>query len=189
MCACVRVCAGLTGWAWQTRATSSQEAPYSMARAASLIISPAPWRRKDKRAEHDFSAVTQTVHVWLVGVYYKVKKWTTSKFNSYIYHPRIVCRSRNLQLNNSEAQIAEFSFRKTEASTFCKVSSKQHVRWWFRGFLLMGATVTWEALTDPMMWAPSILSVSLWLRIFTKPSVSEFVLARLLAAKGNLPTL
>merc|ERR1719323_476682 len=30
------------GWAWQTRATSSQLAPYSIARAASLIISPAP---------------------------------------------------------------------------------------------------------------------------------------------------
>lgn len=30
------------GWAWQTLATSSQEAPYSMAKAASLIISPAP---------------------------------------------------------------------------------------------------------------------------------------------------
>lgn len=39
------------------------------------------------------------------------------------------------------------------------------------------------------MWAPSILSVSLWLRIFTRPSVSALVLARLLAAKGNLPTL
>lgn len=33
-----------TGWAWQTLATSSQEAPYSMAKAASLIISPAPCR-------------------------------------------------------------------------------------------------------------------------------------------------
>lgn len=46
-----------------------------------------------------------------------------------------------------------------------------------------------EALTDPRMCAPSILSVSLWLRIFTIPSVSALVLARLLAAKGNLPTL
>lgn len=53
-------------------------------------------------------------------------------------------------------------------------------------FLLMCASVK---LTEPTMWAPSILSVSLWLRIFTMPSVSELVLARLLAAKGNLPTL
>merc|ERR1719370_1522715 len=30
------------GCAWHTRAISSQEAPYSIARAASLIISPAP---------------------------------------------------------------------------------------------------------------------------------------------------
>lgn len=54
VCACVCVCVGHTGWAWQTLATSSQEAPYSMARAASLIISPAPWRRKDKCVEHVF---------------------------------------------------------------------------------------------------------------------------------------
>jgi len=31
----------LTGWAWQTRATSSHEAPYSIANTASLISSPA----------------------------------------------------------------------------------------------------------------------------------------------------
>ncbi|KAF3855337.1 hypothetical protein F7725_023392 [Dissostichus mawsoni] len=36
--------------------------------------------------------------------------------------------------------------------------------------------------------APCILSVSLWLRIFTMPSVSLLVFARLLAAKGNFPT-
>lgn len=53
---CVCVCAGHTGWAWQTLATSSQEAPYSMARAASLIISPAPWRRRDKcSSSHSYS--------------------------------------------------------------------------------------------------------------------------------------
>ena len=37
----------LTGWAWQTLAMSSQEAPYSMARTASLIISPAPCVEKN----------------------------------------------------------------------------------------------------------------------------------------------
>lgn len=31
-----------TGWAWQTRATSSADAPYSIAKAASLTSSPAP---------------------------------------------------------------------------------------------------------------------------------------------------
>lgn len=46
VCVCACVHAVHTGWAWQTLAMSSQEAPYSMARAASLIISPAPWRRK-----------------------------------------------------------------------------------------------------------------------------------------------
>merc|ERR1712038_75021 len=40
----------------------------------------------------------------------------------------------------------------------------------------------------PMMCAPSSLSVFLSPRILTKPSVSLLVLARLLAAKGNLPT-
>lgn len=52
LCVCVCVCvanAGRTGWAWQTLATSSQEAPYSMAKAASLIISPAPCRRTHKQ--------------------------------------------------------------------------------------------------------------------------------------------
>lgn len=44
-------------------------------------------------------------------------------------------------------------------------------------------------LTDPRIWAPSIRSVSLWLRIFTRPSVSALVFALLLAAKGNLPIL
>lgn len=49
VCVIVCVCAaGRTGWAWQTLAMSSQEAPYSMAKAASLIISPAPCRGKAK---------------------------------------------------------------------------------------------------------------------------------------------
>ena len=33
----------LTGWAWHTLAISSHEAPYSIARTASLINSPATW--------------------------------------------------------------------------------------------------------------------------------------------------
>ena len=74
----------LTGCAWHTRAMSSLDAPYSIARAASLIISPAT-----------------------------------------------------------------------------------------------GATI----------WHPSSRSVSLSLRIFTSPSISAFVRARLLAERGNLPTL
>jgi len=36
---------GQTGWAWQVRAMSSEEAPYSMANTASAIISPAPCKR------------------------------------------------------------------------------------------------------------------------------------------------
>jgi len=35
-----------TGWAWQVRATSSLEAPYSTARTASEIISPAFFEKK-----------------------------------------------------------------------------------------------------------------------------------------------
>ena len=42
--------------------------------------------------------------------------------------------------------------------------------------------------TGPMICAPNSLSVFLSPRILTKPSVSLLVLARLLAAKGNLPT-
>ena len=35
----------LTGCAWHTRAMSSQDAPYSIANAASFINSPAPWSK------------------------------------------------------------------------------------------------------------------------------------------------
>jgi hypothetical protein len=34
----------ITGCAWQTLAISSQDAPYSKARAASFTISPAPFK-------------------------------------------------------------------------------------------------------------------------------------------------
>ena len=43
--------------------------------------------------------------------------------------------------------------------------------------------------TGPMICAPNSLSVFLSPRILTKPSVSLLVLALLLAANGNLPTV
>ena len=42
--------------------------------------------------------------------------------------------------------------------------------------------------TDPIKWQPSNLSVDFSAKTLTKPSVSSFVLALLLAANGNLPT-
>lgn len=44
-------------------------------------------------------------------------------------------------------------------------------------------------LTGPRICAPNTLSVDFCPRIFTMPSVSAFVLALLLAANGNFPTL
>lgn len=44
-------------------------------------------------------------------------------------------------------------------------------------------------LTEQRMWTPSRRSVSLSASTLTKPSASAFVLARLFAAIGNLPTL
>lgn len=41
--------------------------------------------------------------------------------------------------------------------------------------------------TDPIKWQPSNLSVDFSAKTLTKPSVSSFVLALLLAANGNLP--
>lgn len=122
-CVHVCMCVGHTGWAWQTLATSSQEAPYSMARAASLIISPAPWRRKDKCVEHVFFYMCE-----IVRLCYNVKKGNTSQSNSYLYHVRIVCWNSNLQLTNSstcranspEAECAEIIFRKAYASASCR---------------------------------------------------------------------
>lgn len=69
----VCVCVGHTGWAWQTLAISSQEAPYSMARAASLIISPAPWRRKEKHVQQVLK-VTQSLSVCLSHFVKKLKE-------------------------------------------------------------------------------------------------------------------
>ena len=109
----------LTGWAWHTRAISSQEAPYSMAKAASLINSPAPW-----------------IQVSIMKLLL-----------------RCICIS--FESNNPYLPI--------------NFASKQ--------------------LTGPIMCAPISLSVFLSANTLTNPSVSLFVFALLLAAKGNLPTV
>lgn len=93
----------ITGCAWQTLAISSQDAPYSIAKTASLTISPTPYK-------HSFI--------------------NTRKFQ-YIY----------------------------------------------------------KKITGPIKWHPNNLSVTLSPSTLMKPSVSLFVLALLLAANGNFPTL
>src|ERR1700685_322704 len=55
--------------------------------------------------------------------------------------------------------------------------------------MAMAASPIMLPASGPRMCTPSTLSVLASARIFTKPSVVRFTLARALAVKGNLPTL
>lgn len=68
----------------------------------------------------------------------------------------------------------------SKCTKFYLLNDPQKSYWDFSDFAI---------LTGPRMCAPSTRSVDFCPRIFTMPSVSAFVLALLLAAKGNLPTL
>lgn len=69
------------------------------------------------------------------------------------------------------------------------VEGRLHLFEFYPFALIMSNKTCTSILTQQIRWQPKILSVALSERIFTKPSVSAFVLALLFATIGNFPTL